>query len=370
MIKVLYFKNHLRKVGGIERIWINKMNYLSKESNYKIYIVTTAQENFDPIYPLSHKVEHIDLDICLHHAYYFPKILRPFIKTWKNLIFFIRLQKTLKEINPDFIIIDSTSDPMVFKISHHAKIIAESHTAKSFIHNENRDYKRMFNNYEKKADIVVSLTQGEAKEWNNAKIVKVIPNFIEKQLEPTCVPKDFKRVISSGRLVAQKRQEDLIIAWKEVVQKHPEWKLDIYGEGERIGILQNKINEFNLHQYIRILPPTESFFEELRHCDFFAMSSLYEGFSLVLAEAMMVGIPCISYDCPYGPSDLINNKHDGLLVPSGNTEQLSKAILWMIEHPEQRIQMGKYAYQSIQRFTPEKIIPKWKELFEEYLEDL
>lgn len=365
LTKVLYYKDHFRLWGGIERIWINKMNYLSEDTKYGIFVVTNSQEKHDFVYPLSNKVTHIDLDICIHHAYYYPKVFRPFIKIWKSFLFFIKLQKTINQIKPDYIIVDSTHDPMIFRVFHRGKIIGESHTAKSFLHNEKEDTKQMFHRYETKADIVVSLTKGEANEWKSAKQVEIIPNFIEKQPKPSQPEKDYKRVISSGRLVMQKRQEDLIKAWGKVADKHPDWTLDIYGDGEKQGELQRQIQHAGLQKNIRILPHIDNFFEELRKCDFFVLSSLYEGFSLVIAEAMMMGRPCVSYDCPYGPSDLIDNKKDGLLVSNGNTDELSDAIIWMIEHPKERIQMGQLAYQSIQKYTPEFIIPKWKKLFEE-----
>lgn len=363
MIKVLYYKNHLRIIGGIERIWINRMNYLSEDPDYQIYIATNAQENVEPVFPISKRVKLIDLDVCTYKSYSYPIILRPFIKVWKNLLFYKRFQKIIDQINPDFIVIDSTYDPMIFRVSHHAKIIAESHVARSFSHYEREHAEQLFNDFEKKADVVVSLTISEAKEWHKAKQVRIIPNFIEKQPLPTFPKQEFKRVISSGRLVVQKRQDDLIKAWKNVVKKHPDWMLDIYGAGEKLDSLQSLIISYGLQNCIHILPPTDRMFEEFKSSDFLVMSSLYEGFSLVIAEAMMMGTPCVSYDCPYGPSDLIDNTHNGLLTPSGDIMELSNAINWMIEHPEQRDRMGRDAYQSIQRYTPEHVIPKWKSLF-------
>ena len=93
------------------------------------------------------------------------------------------------------------------------------------------------------------------------------------------------------------------------------------------------------------------------------MSSRFEGFGMVLIEAMSFGVPCISFDCPYGPADIIKEGEDGFLIKNDNIEGFSNKIIQLIENENLRKEMGLKAKKNIQRFYPETILKQWDELF-------
>ena len=101
----------------------------------------------------------------------------------------------------------------------------------------------------------------------------------------------------------------------------------------------------------------------MQNSSVFVLPSRYEGFGLVLIEAMTNGLPCISFDCPYGPSDIINDGEDGFLIPNGNIQAMADKICYLIENEEERKEMGREAHQSAMRYAPENIMPMWEKLF-------
>ena len=120
----------------------------------------------------------------------------------------------------------------------------------------------------------------------------------------------------------------------------------------------------NLKDRIFIHPATDNLYDEFQNSDFFVFSSRFEGWGLVLVEAMSCGIPCISFRCKYGPEDIITDHNDGLLVSDGNVKELGEKILWMINHPDDCLQYGKEARKTALKFKKDVVIQRWIEIFE------
>ena len=169
-------------------------------------------------------------------------------------------------------------------------------------------------------------------------------------------------VISVGRLEKQKDFVTLIMAFKKVADLYPEWKLKIYGQGNRKDELQGLIERENLTTNIRLCGVTHTPFLEMRKAKIFVLSSFYEGFPNVLCEAMHAGLPCVSTKCECGPSELINDGKNGFLVQIGNINQMAEKIIALIENEELRSSMGKEAERATERLGREVICQKWREL--------
>ena len=376
-MKIMYIYDSLAKFGGEERILIDKMNWLANNSKNHIYLITTSQGNHPFIFTLSPNVKHIDIDIREHSQYKFKYPKRLFVK-WVKLIQLKRnLQKQINAINPD-IIIGTTHyrADLICNLKCDSNIIIESHCNKNFSGKNDGIYRNLFmqvlnsiymfyytKTIENKCDVLVTLTKGDAKNWNTSRIC-IIPNII------TLIPNtqsmcNKKQVISVGRLTYSKGFDQLIDIWKIVNRKHPNWKLNIYGSGEEDINLKNMIQQYKLENIVTIHPPTPDIYSKMQESSIFILSSMYEGFGLVLIEAMINGVPCISFDCPYGPSNIIDNGNDGFLTPNGNIQAMADKICYLIENENVRKEMGERARYSAMRYAPENIMPLWEKLFNE-----
>lgn len=156
----------------------------------------------------------------------------------------------------------------------------------------------------------------------------------------------------------------LIPAWSIVAQRHPDWKLHIYGEGDLKEKFTKLIDELQLNNNCLLHHTVSNIADKYCMSSIFVLSSRYEGFGLVLEEAMSCGIPCVSFDCPHGPSDIIKDYEDGLLVEKENIKELADKICYLIENENVRIKMGHKARENVKRFLPENVMPQWKNLFE------
>lgn len=156
----------------------------------------------------------------------------------------------------------------------------------------------------KKLDALVVLTQHDADNWKEVKKACVIPNFLPFSPEKgsSCLE---KRIISIGRYSEQKGYDRLIEAWIKVNRKHPDWHICIYGEGQDRNSLQELIEKHHIENSFSLCPPTKSIQEKYLESSIYVMSSRFEGLPMALLEAMACGVPCISFDCPYGPAEII-----------------------------------------------------------------
>lgn len=382
-MRIVYLYNALAITGGLERIIIDKMNYLAEKSGFEVFIVTWEQGSHPIAFPLSPKVVHTDLNVRFFTLYKYGKIKR-FFRHYQMKRNYRRLvREKMEEIKPDIILLTTfTPEDIDFltKLPGKPGIIVESHIKKSAAGKKDRYREKslfhsvlsIYDTFQlrkiRKCNALVTLTRNDAIEWNRVKPAIVIPNML------TCYPTEVqlnknKRIISAGRLEEQKGYDMLISAWALVVQKHPDWIIDIYGDGSQKDKLIAEIQANGLEKSFRIHKPTPHIFEKYMESAFYVMSSRVEGFGLVLTEAMSCGIPCISFDCPHGPSDIIRNNEDGILVENGNIQLLAEKICYLIENEDIRTGMGPKARENVKRFLPENIMPAWEELFKKLIKE-
>lgn len=379
-MKIVYCLIDSSQSGGMERSICSKANYLADVMGYDVTIITTDRKDKANFFDFSSLIKFVDLEINYNELESLPIYKALPTQLEKRRLHYLRLEAVLNEIKPDISISTYTHELSILsEIKDGSKKIAEIHFSKPYksieyksssipllkrviaLVGEKRKYR-----YINKYDAFVVLTEEDRKRWSEVKKVKVIPNLLSfyPSEQSLCTE---KRIISVGRLTRQKGYPLLIEAWQIVARKYPEWKLAIFGEGEDKEMLQRMIREAELTSSISIYPPTNNIVQEYLNSSVYVMSSIYEGFGLVLTEAMACGLPCISFDCPSGPSEIIKDGEDGFLVETENIEELAQKIILLTENEELRIEMGQKAKVNAQRFLPEYIMPKWISLFNEVM---
>jgi glycosyltransferase involved in cell wall biosynthesis len=210
--------------------------------------------------------------------------------------------------------------------------------------------------------VLVALTEGDALEWRQIHSnVKVIPNMVHLN-DRKFASLDNKIVIWVGRLDYQKRPLEIVEIWKKVFPQFPDWRLNMYGEGEQLQELKHTVQQLNMN--IHIHQPTECIFEAYRDSSIFVSTSLFEPFGLVIPEAMSCGLPVVAYDCPYGPSYILSNGSNGFLVQNNNRQAFTDILCRLMADKSLRHQIGIKAIEASKRFSAEKIMPFWQNLFE------
>jgi glycosyltransferase involved in cell wall biosynthesis len=204
--------------------------------------------------------------------------------------------------------------------------------------------------------------------WS-AKCLRVIANPIPEQIvniqhKPSATTK--KLLLSIGRLNAGKQFDVLIRVFANLAARYPEWSLRILGEGELRASLQQQINDLNLADRIALAGQSAAIGEELAQADVFAFTSKYEGFPNVLLEAMGVGVPCISFDCPSGPREMSLDGQVALLVALNDEAALERELERLMQDADLRDTLGTQARASIiERFALANILTQWDTLFQE-----
>jgi glycosyltransferase involved in cell wall biosynthesis len=187
--------------------------------------------------------------------------------------------------------------------------------------------------------------------------VELIPDPV-RELDGGVSSQEAKVVVAAGRLNAQKGFDLLIEAWQPVAREHPDWTLRIYGSGPQRADLERRAAGLP----VQFAGRTKQLGAAMAEASLFALSSRFEGFGLVLVEAMGKGLPVVSFDCPRGPSDIVGDGEDGLLVRAGDVQAFSAALLELIEDPARRRAMASAARAKASRYEAAEVAPRWATL--------
>ena len=376
--KIVYCTPSLYIPGGVERVLTTKANYLAEKTGYEIYIVLTDGKGKLPYYPLSPKIHIINLDINFEDLWHQPFWKKSLLYLEKQRVYKKKLRATLCKLTPDITVsLLRREINFITQIKDGSKKIGELHinrmNYRNFKENEKNCFKQIFSylwNKQlvrnlKKLDKFIVLTKQDYDTWVELDNKLIIPNPLSFfPTDPASCTN--KTAIAIGRFSHEKGFDLLAQAWKIVNKKHPDWTLQLYGSGNMAPLIEY-IDQLNITSTFRINKSTKKIMDKYCESSIFVLSSRFEGFGMVIAEAMACGVPVVSFDCPYGPKDIIRDGEDGLLVENGNVEQLAEQINFLIENEDRRKEMGKNARSNVKRFAEDKIMQQWIQLFNNLL---
>lgn len=379
-MKIVYFYPHLRSLGGIEKGLSIKTKYLAEKLGYDVTIITYRQFGGANYFPLSEKVKQINLDIPdpdLSGSFFTRR------KNYRNYLGKYRsaVEKFLLE-NPQDIAIslffgkeflflpdlkDGSAKVLGFHFTYEESPLKNFGKIRPFSIHKIKDFFYLKNIAAtiKKYDRFVVLTEEDSKNWKKYYPgVEYIynPLFLHSSKKSSL---DQKKVLAVGRLTKAKGFTYLIEAWKKVSSKYSNWKLNIYGSGELYDELHGKIILNQLEESIKIHPATTAIEEIFLKHSIFVLSSLKEGFGNVLLEAKEFGLPTVSFDCNYGPKEIITDYEDGFLVETRNIDMLAEKIMLLIENEELRKRFAKKGFEKLEKFSVDHIMNQWNLLFTE-----
>lgn len=374
-MKIAYLYTELTISGGTDRVLTDKANYLV-EHGFDVTIVTESQMGRPYVFKLSPKVKLVDMGIDFNKQYEHSFFYRGFIYQKCIRQYKRKLTKLLYEIKPDIVItLMGRSLDFITSIHDGSIKIGEAHTTKTHLRSyhllEERGgiYKILAKRLRKnqianasKLSALVLLTPQDAKDWEGVTKTYVIANAIHKMPTESGTLTN-KQAIMVGRYNDAKGYDYLTEAWDIVHKKHPDWKLNIYGSGELHDQVEKGIRKKHLENSMIMHEPTNKIIQKYLESSICVLSSIYEGFSLVILEAMSCGVPCVSFDSPFGPRNIIKNGEDGILVEYLNSQALANNICKLIEDENLRKKLGSKAKENIKRFSQDEIMGRWIELF-------
>lgn len=372
-MKIVYSINSIRGLGGIQKVTLLKANALAEIPDNDVYIIVTDNWMHHPLtHELSPKIHFINLEINYYKDDYKSR-LHQILSNFKLIKHYFKLQKAISQIKPDIIISVGQSEKYIVPLLHTKAIkIREIHfnsNYRDFTYKSKilakilnfLDYKVISKGYDK----IVLLTKEDKDTFfsNNNKFIYIHNPVTFKSTNIDYHNINTNYVIAVGRLSTQKDFISLIKAWNIVHKASPNWKLKIVGEGPERSKLEKEIKKLNLGDSILLTGYSNNVKKEMLESSIFVMTSIFEGFPLVLLEAMSYRLPIVTFDYQFGPKDIIKEGINGFLIENRSIESLSKKIILLIKNKQIRENMSYQALIQVKEFDLSNIISQWMNLF-------
>lgn len=364
-LKILYIVNGVCTKGGVERILSDSVNYLVDNCGYDISILT-LDGNVQSVYPYSPKVRFISYS----HAWNVS-----FLGKLKDMFKFHRyLSDIINETEPDVVVKVQTSGyswiipwvksvvPKVLWV-HTSKIGVRKSMKAYQNHFFNWVYFRLCSYFMSRYNKVVMLTEDDRRDWN-VKNGVVIPNFTNFNILSTVKSSGGKkRAICVARYDYFKRLDLLVEAWSGIHNQFPDWILEIYGgEGDCKPAISEQVVRHNATDYIKLYEACDNIGTKYSESSVFCFTSEYEGFGLVLLEAMSHKLPVIAFSAS-GVNSIVKDDYNGYLVPFGDVDSYQQKLSSLLSSPELRNALGQNGLSTACLYSKTSIMREWQTLF-------
>ena len=354
---ITIINNHLIG-GGAERVVCSLANYLCKKG-YNVTLIATVGKKGS--YSLDNRIKKIYLMgestssnklRCFHEKY---SRLKQYVTTHKDVACYIAMMPfnafaitKMRSLTNAKIIISERNNP-------------SSHSIKERL---------MMRYAASRCDGLVVQTNKISQWYKNSKRKEIIPNAINKDVSLPLRKTVEKKIVTVARLEKQKNYPLLISAFSIFSKKHPDYNLEIYGQGSQEKMIRDMIVKYNLVDRIKLKGFVKDIPNHIANAECFVLSSDHEGMPNALIEAMCIGLPCISTDCDGGGArELIENRENGILVQKGNAEQMAAAMSEIVENNVLRETLSREAKKLKQRLDEEIVYAKWESFINRVIDD-
>ncbi|MEG0239044.1 MAG: glycosyltransferase family 4 protein [Anaerorhabdus sp.] len=361
--KIIVYLTSFDKSGGKERVVANLLK--SWKDKYDITIILKI--NDAPFYAVPKEVDLICIDAPCTYSMFdlkISKIKRIYFSVLNSIYSMRKLKKILKLIEYDYIYITTPLNGFECFVADNKnaknKLVVSEHAS---INAYNMIYSLLKKIVYPRSYCVSVPNKTDVEEylkWGcNAFFIPHLVTF--KAISRNKL--DTKIMLNVGRLTKDKQQDVLLELWAKINDKKG-WRLLIVGDGEEKENLEKLIDKLNLRDTVTLKPAQKNVENIYKNASAFIITSRTEGFGMVLIEAMSFGIPCISFNCPSGPRDIIIDNENGFLVENKNKVEMINTINKIIDmRQENLITMGETAFNSISSWDNDKIFDQWDKIF-------